>query len=182
MLQLLGRTVIVSLASVLAALCCPAAIRAAQNVHPFQLYAGAFFPSSSAAQDFAHSEFLIGGIYDFSHHEKTHNPIVSGYMGYAGGSNGAAHQGNFWVGAQVRTPGPFYVGGGTGYYNSWGSVNLGGGVTVTSSAGGIGGVLFLGGDFSKTGAGLGLRSGYDFLPHWSGVNPSGWEVALTYRL
>lgn len=181
MQRLLGRTGAVLFFAIFATLSSTAAARAAQNAHPFQLVLGAFFPSSSDAQDFAHSEFLIDGIYDLNHPTSAHNPFISGYIGYAGGSNGSASQGNFWVGAQVRTPGPFYVGGGTGYYNSWGTVNLGGGTTVTSSAGGIGGVLFLGGDFGKSGSGLGLRAGYDFLPSWSGVNPSGWEAALTYR-
>lgn len=160
-----------------------AAARAGQNAHPLQAYLGVFSPSSSDARNFANTEFLIGGVYDLNHPATTNSPYLSGYIGYAGGSNGGNSQGNFWVGAQVRTPQQIYVGAGTGYYDAWGTVNLGSGVTVNSSQGGIGGTIFVGGDFGPAGrAGPGLKAGYDFLPSFGGVNPSGWELSVTYRL
>jgi hypothetical protein len=178
MRKLLAPTRVISFAAGLIALCCPAALRA--DPGPFQLYTGVFSPSSADARTFANTEFLIGGIYDINHPEHPSTPYVSGYIGYAGGSNGPASQGNFWVGAQVRTPQQIYIGGGTGFYDSWGSVRAGS-VTVSSGQGGLGGVLFVGGDFGKTHSGPGLRAGYDFMPSFSGTNPSGWEIALTYR-
>src|SRR5215467_2459391 len=153
----------ISLVAGLAALCCPAPL-CADSAHRFQLYTGVFEPSSADARNFANTEFLIGGIFDLNHPVQSNTPYISGYIGYAGGSNGPASQGNFWVGAQVRTPQQIYIGGGTGYYDSWGQVRLGNGTTVSSGQGGLGGVLFVGGDFGRSRSGPGLRAGYDFLP------------------
>jgi hypothetical protein len=173
---------LVSLAAILFLVCSPSTVRAAQNAHPLQAYLGVFSASSSDARTLANTEFLIGGSYDFNHPKTTSTPYLSGYIGYAGGSNAGNSQGNFWVGAQVRTPQQIYVGAGTGYYDSWGTVNLGGGTSFNSSQGGIGGTVFVGGDFGPAGRpGPGLRAGYDFMPSFSGINPSGWELSVTYR-
>jgi len=183
MRRFLRGTAFVSFMAGLATVCCPAAAHASQNGHPLQAYLGVFSPSSSSTRTFANTEFLIGGSYDLNHPKSANTPFLAGYIGYAGGSNGGNSQGNFWIGAQLRTQGQIYVGAGTGYYDSWGTLNLGGGVTLNSTQGGLGGTVFVGGDFGPAGRpGPGLRAGYDFMPSFSGNNPSGWELSVTYRL